>query len=151
MCAAVCVASNAAAVIALLLCNSNFIMLQNTKGPNAKKGRMSRLMDVGMRFRRSLMAKQALPTTPFRFKDSIKSRAAAYCDAAVAFAIRRQLYRVALGFRPHENKASSQRDFPMPGRAEPHCWQARDPRDPRRGAQKENVLGVYGGKGGLKC
>jgi hypothetical protein len=52
-------------------------------------------------------------------------------DAAVAFAIRRQLYRVALGFRPHENKASSQRDFPMPGRAEPHCWQARDPRDPR--------------------
>ena len=51
-------------------------------------------------------------------------------DAAVAFAIRRQLYRVALGFRPHENKASSQRDFPMPGRAEPHCWQARDPRDP---------------------
>ena len=52
-------------------------------------------------------------------------------DAAVAFAIRRQLYRVALGFRPHENKASTQRDFPMPGRAEPHCWQARDPRDPR--------------------
>ena len=28
-------------------------------------------------------------------------------------------------------KASTQRDFPMPGRAEPHCWQARDPRDPR--------------------
>ena len=45
VCAAVCVASNAAAVIALLLCNSNFIMLQNTKGPNAKKGRMSLLMD----------------------------------------------------------------------------------------------------------
>ena len=72
VCAAVCVASNAAAVIALLLCNSNFIMLQKTKGPSAKKGRMSRLMDVGTRFRRSLMAKQALPTTPFRFRDSIK-------------------------------------------------------------------------------
>ena len=47
MCAAVCVASNAAAVIALLLCNSNFIMLQKTKGPSAKKGRMSRLMERG--------------------------------------------------------------------------------------------------------
>ena len=47
VCAAVCVASNAAAVIALLLCNSNFIMLQNTKGPSAKNGRMSLLMDVG--------------------------------------------------------------------------------------------------------
>merc|ERR1719390_200028 len=61
-------------------------MLQKTKGPSAKKGRMSRLMDVGTRFRRSLIAKQALPTTPFRFRDSIKSRAAAYCDAAVAIA-----------------------------------------------------------------
>lgn len=51
-------------------------------------------------------------------------------DCAVAFAIRRQLYRVALGLRPAENTAAAQRDFPMPGRAEPHCWQARDPRDP---------------------
>ena len=37
----------AAAVIALLLCNSNFIMLQKTKGPSAKNGRMSQLDGCG--------------------------------------------------------------------------------------------------------
>ena len=46
-------------------------------------------------------------------------------DVAIAFALRRELLRVALGAVTAENTAAHQRTQPMPGGADPNQWQPR--------------------------